>query len=115
MSRRSVFRPFHFPLSITHDVVASVTVAIIRCVSHHTLARGLTNANDGWAPGGWGQVDDDRADEAVHSGAFISAVQEVLARYGELWFANEAFVIAKKRSSGTDRSASLSYLGREAR
>lgn len=45
------------------------------------------------------QVDDQRVDTAMREGAFIKPTQEVLAKYGDLWFVNEKFVISRKGSS----------------
>jgi len=42
------------------------------------------------------QIDDVRAEEAIQAGLFVEHVQEVLTKHGQLWFQNEAFVIARK-------------------
>jgi len=42
------------------------------------------------------QIDEIRAEEAIQSGEFVDDVKEVLAKHGQLWFANEAFVISRK-------------------
>ena len=42
------------------------------------------------------QIDDLRAEEAIQKGIFGQQVQEVLTKHGQLWFQNEAFVIARR-------------------
>jgi hypothetical protein len=43
------------------------------------------------------QIDDSRGEKVIRSGEFITCVKEVLAKYGQLWFTNEAFVISRKK------------------
>lgn len=47
------------------------------------------------------QIDEIRVEKAINDGIFVDAVQEVLAKYGQLWFTNEAFVIARKAIEDT--------------
>merc|ERR1740130_1392465 len=43
------------------------------------------------------QIDDIRAEQEIQSGQFVTAVEEVLAKHGKLWFTNESFVIERKK------------------
>ena len=43
------------------------------------------------------QVDTNRSDELVLNGRFQDCVNDVLQKYGRLWFTNEAFVVSKKK------------------
>ena len=42
------------------------------------------------------QIEDTRSDQLVLNGTFQSCVHNVLNKYGNLWFTNEAFVVVKK-------------------
>ena len=42
------------------------------------------------------QIDESRSDELVLNGKFQSCVNNVLSKYGRLWFTNEAFVVVRK-------------------
>ncbi|HEX3950348.1 MAG TPA: hypothetical protein VHW95_10905 [Steroidobacteraceae bacterium] len=44
------------------------------------------------------QIEDERLDEVVPSGAYLAATQTVLQKHGGLWFNDEAFVVARRRS-----------------
>ena len=46
------------------------------------------------------QIEDQRLSEAIASGAYLRATQEVLQQHGGLWFWDESFVISRKRDSG---------------
>ncbi len=41
------------------------------------------------------QIDEERLAEAMRSGAYVSAVRDVLERYGGVWFNDEAYVITR--------------------
>lgn len=41
------------------------------------------------------QIDEERLSEAMASGAYVPATRAVLERYGEVWFNDEAYVIAR--------------------
>jgi hypothetical protein len=43
------------------------------------------------------QIEDERLDPVVNTGAYLPATQEVLHKYGGLWFNDEAFVVSRKR------------------
>src|SRR5436853_5172790 len=43
------------------------------------------------------QIEDERLDAVVTSGAYLEATQKVLQKYGGLWFNDEAFVVARRR------------------
>jgi len=43
------------------------------------------------------QIEDERLDEVVPSGAYLAATQTVLQKHGGLWFNDEAFVVARRR------------------
>jgi hypothetical protein len=43
------------------------------------------------------QIEDERLDEVVSSGAYLQATQEALHEHGGLWFNDEAFVVARRR------------------
>jgi hypothetical protein len=45
------------------------------------------------------QIEDERLDPVVTTGAYLAATQEVLHKYGGLWFNDEAFVVARKRET----------------
>ena len=44
------------------------------------------------------QIEDERLEEVVPSGAYLAATQSVLQKHGGLWFNDEAFVVARRRS-----------------
>jgi hypothetical protein len=44
------------------------------------------------------QIEDERLDPVVHDGTYLSATQDVLHRYGGLWFNDEAFLVSRRRS-----------------
>ena len=44
------------------------------------------------------QIDDERLDLVVQTGAYLEATQAVLQRYGGLWFNDETFVVSRRRS-----------------
>jgi SAM-dependent methyltransferase len=46
------------------------------------------------------QVEDQRLSEAISSGAYLEATQEVLRTHGGLWFWDESYVISRKRGLG---------------
>lgn len=43
------------------------------------------------------QVEDERLDAVVTTGAYLEATQAVLQKYGGLWFNDEAFVVTRRR------------------
>jgi hypothetical protein len=42
------------------------------------------------------QVEDERLDEVVNTGAYLDATQKVLQRHGGLWFNDESFVVTRR-------------------
>jgi len=42
------------------------------------------------------QIEDERLDAVVRSGAYLTATQQVLQAHGGLWFNDETFVISRK-------------------
>ncbi|HEY6619373.1 MAG TPA: hypothetical protein VIY68_07500 [Steroidobacteraceae bacterium] len=44
------------------------------------------------------QIEDERLDEVVPSGAYLAATQSILQKHGGLWFNDEAFVVARRRA-----------------
>ncbi|HEY3784944.1 MAG TPA: hypothetical protein VGL55_06675 [Steroidobacteraceae bacterium] len=49
------------------------------------------------------QIEDERLDAAVQSGAYLEATQAVLKKYSGLWFNDETFVVSRKLSSEPSR------------
>ncbi len=45
------------------------------------------------------QIDNQRLSEVIRSGAYLAATQEILHKYGGLWFWDESYVISRKRDS----------------
>ena len=45
------------------------------------------------------QIEDERLDPVVNTGAYLPATQEALHKYGGLWFNDEAFVVVRRESS----------------
>jgi hypothetical protein len=45
------------------------------------------------------QIDDERLNPVLNSGAYLEATREVLQRNGGLWFLDESFVITRERQS----------------
>ncbi len=41
------------------------------------------------------QIDEERLSQAIASGEYVAATREVLERYGEVWFNDEAYVISR--------------------
>lgn len=41
------------------------------------------------------QIEDERLDPVVHDGSYLQATQDVLHKYGGLWFNDEAFVVSR--------------------
>jgi hypothetical protein len=44
------------------------------------------------------QIEDERLDSVVHTGAYLDATQAVLQKYGGLWFNDETFVVSRRKS-----------------
>jgi hypothetical protein len=44
------------------------------------------------------QIEDERLDDVVRSGAYIEATREVLHKHGGLWFLDESYVISRRRT-----------------
>ncbi|MEX0853943.1 MAG: hypothetical protein WD036_11775 [Bauldia sp.] len=44
------------------------------------------------------QIEDERLDEVVRTGAYIEATREVLKKHGGLWFLDESYVISRRRT-----------------
>lgn len=44
------------------------------------------------------QIEDERLDPVVKSGAYLEATQQVLQQHGGLWFNDETFVVTRRRS-----------------
>ena len=44
------------------------------------------------------QIEDERLDTAVTSGAYLEATQQVLQKHGGLWFNDETFVVSRRRA-----------------
>ncbi len=43
------------------------------------------------------QIEDERLDSALQTGAYLEATQEVLQQHGGLWFNDETFVVSRRR------------------
>jgi hypothetical protein len=43
------------------------------------------------------QIEDERLDEVVNTGAYLDATQDVLQEHGGLWFNDEAFVVTRRQ------------------
>lgn len=43
------------------------------------------------------QIEDERLDSVVQTGAYLEATQKVLQKYGGLWFNDETFVVARRK------------------
>jgi hypothetical protein len=43
------------------------------------------------------QIEDERLDSVVQTGAYLDATQEVLRRHGGLWFNDETFVVSRRK------------------
>jgi hypothetical protein len=43
------------------------------------------------------QIEDERLDEVVNTGAYLDATQDVLREHGGLWFNDEAFVVTRRQ------------------
>jgi hypothetical protein len=44
------------------------------------------------------QIEDQRLDPVVSTGAYVNATQEVLQKYDGLWFNDETFVVSRRRA-----------------
>ena len=44
------------------------------------------------------QIEDERLDSVVQNGAYLEATQQVLQKYGGLWFNDETFVVTRRRT-----------------
>jgi hypothetical protein len=44
------------------------------------------------------QIEDERLDSVVHTGAYLAATQAVLQKHSGLWFNDETFVVSRRRS-----------------
>jgi hypothetical protein len=44
------------------------------------------------------QIEEERLDEVVTTGAYLDAVQQVLQKHGGLWFNDESFVVTRRQS-----------------
>jgi hypothetical protein len=45
------------------------------------------------------QIEDDRLQPAVASGAYLEATQQILHKHNGLWFNDETFVVSRRRNS----------------
>jgi hypothetical protein len=45
------------------------------------------------------QIEDDRLQPAVASGAYLEATEKVLQKHNGIWFNDETFVISRRRNS----------------
>jgi hypothetical protein len=45
------------------------------------------------------QIEDDRLQSAVASGAYLEATQQILHKHNGLWFNDETFVVSRRRNS----------------
>jgi hypothetical protein len=43
------------------------------------------------------QIEDQRLEPVMSSGAYLDATREVLQKHGKLWFQNESYVISRPR------------------
>jgi hypothetical protein len=43
------------------------------------------------------QIEDERLDSVVQTGAYLQATQEVLQKHGGLWFSDETFTVTRRR------------------
>jgi hypothetical protein len=43
------------------------------------------------------QIEDERLEQAMATGTYLEATEEVLHRYGGLWFNDEVFVVVRNR------------------
>ncbi len=43
------------------------------------------------------QIEEERLDEVVTTGAYLEATQTVLRKHGGLWFNDETFVVSRRR------------------
>jgi len=43
------------------------------------------------------QIEDERLDSVVQTGAYLEATQAVLQKHGGLWFNDETFVVSRRR------------------
>ena len=43
------------------------------------------------------QIEEERLDEVVNTGAYLDATQEVLQKHGGLWFNDESFVVTRRQ------------------
>jgi hypothetical protein len=58
------------------------------------IGTGLTLA--AWSAAAYvAQIDEERLSQAIASGAYVAATRNVLERYGEVWFNDEAYVICR--------------------
>ncbi len=44
------------------------------------------------------QIEDERLDTVVTTGAYLNATQQVLQSHGGLWFNDETFVVSRRRA-----------------
>lgn len=67
----------------------------------HSLPNEMTNIGTSSLMAAWNaaiyvaQIDSQRVDEAMESGAYVPAVRDVLRQHGGLWFMDESFVICR--------------------
>jgi hypothetical protein len=45
------------------------------------------------------QIEDERLDSVIQTGAYLDATQQVLQKHGGLWFNDETFVVARRRQA----------------
>lgn len=45
------------------------------------------------------QIEDERLDPVIQTGAYLDATQQVLQKYGGLWFNDESFVVTRRRQA----------------
>ncbi|MGH9521766.1 MAG: hypothetical protein ACRD3E_04460, partial [Terriglobales bacterium] len=45
------------------------------------------------------QIEDERLDPVIQTGAYLDATQQVLQKHGGLWFNDESFVVTRRRQA----------------
>jgi hypothetical protein len=69
----------------------------------HTLPHEIGAANTSTLMAAWNaavfvaQIEDQRLEPVMSSGAYLEATREILQKHGKLWFQNESYVISRPR------------------
>ena len=86
-----------FDLTVPSDEAAMLRYEMRTLPSELSDRIGTSTLFAAWNAAAYvNQMEDERLEPMVASGAYLEATQSVLQKYGGLWFNDEAFVVARR-------------------